>query len=273
MTLRTLFYKLPPSIRIIARKIFYWRSYLIKQEQYPNGLPVPPKSLIFTGGGNFQKTGFKFMEIFKKHGLVTPEDTLLDIGSGIGRIAAPFTNYLSVDGKYFGIDIMSQGINWCQNNISSQFPNFDFRLIDLKNDLYKNDGGEAAELTFPYSSDFFDFIFLISVFTHMMPLEVENYMKEISRMLKKGKSCLMTLFLFDDPALLVNNSFGKFKLIDANHALMSENVKSANVAFSEEYLKQLCNANNFKITHISYGAWRNNKPVEDFQDYVIIEKQ
>ncbi|QLK35236.1 hypothetical protein H0H25_02560 [Flavobacterium psychrophilum] len=49
-------------------------------------------------------------------------------------MAIPFTNYLSTTGKYEGFDIVKIGIDWCTKNISSRFPNFNFKLIPLKND-------------------------------------------------------------------------------------------------------------------------------------------
>ena len=64
--------------------------------------------------------------------------------------------------------------------------------------LYNQDDLSATQFTFPYKAKSFDVIFLFSVFTHMLPDEIEHYLKEISRMLKPGGICLTTLFLYED---------------------------------------------------------------------------
>ena len=98
-------------------------------------------------------------------------------------------------GRYEGFDIVKVGIDWCTENIHSRFDNFRFKLIPLKNDLYRLDTNEmAAELKFPYEENSFDFVFLTSVFTHMLPMDVENYIKEIQRVLVKDKKMLFHFF-------------------------------------------------------------------------------
>ena len=51
---------------------------------------------------------------------------------------------------------------------------------------------------FPCADNSFDLVFLTSVFTHMFAGDVENYLSEISRVLKPGGKCLITWFLLDE---------------------------------------------------------------------------
>ncbi len=272
MSLRKIFYAFPPRLRLLARRIYYFPVDLFVSKKYENGISVPPKSLIFTGGGDFISTGFRFIEFFKKYGGITPESHVLDIGSGIGRIAIPLSHFLNSKGSYNGIDIMSVGIKWCNQNITTAYPNFNFHLIDLKNDLYRNSGKNASEFTLDFPDNKFDFISLISVFTHMLPEEISQYLSEISRCLKIGSSCLITFFIYEHNDELTNNRFNKFIPQDKIHALMNEKVKSANVAYSKEYLEKLISKNNFKITHFSRGGWVAGNSAEDFQDIIVITK-
>lgn len=55
-------------------------------------------------------------------------------------------------------------------------------------------------MVYPSDSSTFDIILLKSVFTHIMPNKVDNYMKEISRMMKPSGKCLATLFLLKSTA-------------------------------------------------------------------------
>jgi len=45
---------------------------------------------------------------------------------------------------------------------------------------------------------FFDIVYLVSVFTHMIPPSIENYTKQISRVLKKNGKCLTSMFLLQN---------------------------------------------------------------------------
>ena len=134
-----------------------------------------------------------FLQDFISKKLITPDSSVLDIGSGIGRIAIPLTSFLE-KGLYEGFDIMKPGIRWCQRNISTRFPHFKFIQVSLANDLYRNSGDAAAKFVFPSANDQFDLAIATSVFTHMLPEEVIQYVEEIHRVLKRWKAYLPFLY-------------------------------------------------------------------------------
>ena len=51
-----------------------------------------------------------------------PDDSVLDIGSGIGRTAISLTGYLNSNSKYEGFDVVKKGVDWCNSKISKDFP-------------------------------------------------------------------------------------------------------------------------------------------------------
>lgn len=272
--LRKIFYYLPVPIRYIVRRIIYYPQDLFARRDSM----VPPKGMIFTGSGDYIKTGEQFFSYFKKYCDFNPDSVVLDVGSGIGRMAIPFTKYLSKNGRYEGFDIVKLGVDWCTQNIHSRFPNFNFKLIPLKNDLYRLDTEEkAAELKFPYLDQSFDLVFLTSVFTHMMPLDVENYIKEIQRVLVKGKSCFATFFLIDisyEETLNNNEASKKFPHNYGEYYLMDKNVKEANVAFKKSYIETLLLQNNLELIHFIKGNWSGiqNTILKEHQDILIFKK-
>lgn len=75
---------------------------------------IPPKRLIFIGDGDFRKVGEEFFRHFVELGGLKKSDNVLDVGSGIGRMAIPLINYLDPNSRYEGIDIVESGINWCK---------------------------------------------------------------------------------------------------------------------------------------------------------------
>lgn len=90
---------------------------------------------------------------------------------------------------------MEQGVDWCRKNITPRFPNFNFKQVSLANDLYRESGDAAVDFVFPYADQLFDLAIATSVFTHMLPPEVQNYVAETYRTLKPGGHAYFT-FLF-----------------------------------------------------------------------------
>ena len=161
---------------------------------------VPPRCVNYAGFRGYRDAGLEYLQYFKELGGLKPNHRVLDIGSGIGRMAVGLTGYLST-GSYEGLDIVPSGVRWCQKNITRRYPQFHFQIADIYNKQY-NPGGkfQAADYNFPFPDEHFDFIYLTSVFTHLLPLDLDHYIAEISRLLKPGGKCLATYFLLDDQA-------------------------------------------------------------------------
>ncbi len=273
MSLRKIFYSLPVSWRYTARRLYYLPVDLFAKRD----ALTPPKGMIFTGSGDFRKQGREMTELFKRLGGLQPRHRVLDIGSGIGRIAAGLTEYLDAKGSYEGFDVMERGVLWCQKNITKRFPNFNFLYTPLKNDLYRNDGAAAENFRFPYADDEFDFVILTSVFTHMMPEEVKHYLSEIERVMRSGGICFATFFILDETS---ERGMKEVKGFDfpydyGHYRLMDDKVKAANIAFKKEYLQEeLIAANNLKLKNLHLGWWsgRGRDKCESFQDIAIIKK-
>ena len=271
--LRTIFYALPTDLRFLVRRIYYFPldtyQYIINKRRPP----FPPKGLVFTGSGNFKAQGEKLLKDFIQYGQLHSSDKVLDIGSGIGRLAIPLTTYLDENGSYEGFDVVEYGVKWCQKYISSKYPNFNFKYIPLHNDLYTKKGQNANTFKFPYEDDTFDKVILLSVFTHMLPKEIENYISEIKRVLKKGGLCYATFFIINEEAKRLMKDYFNFSYEYEHHFLMNKNVKSANVAYKEEFLKKLIKSTQLSIDNIFYGWWcgRTKKNSVQFQDVVVFK--
>ncbi len=269
--LRRIYYSLSPNLRLLARKIVYFPIDIFKSKK--NSLE-PPKGLIYTGSGEFIKQGEEWVEFFKSNTTLNENSNVLDIGSGIGRIAVPMTKFLK--GNYCGFEPVQQGVDWCQNNISSKFTNFNFLYVDLFNDLYKSNGINAANYVFPYQKNYFDFACSISVFTHMLPDEVKNYLKEALKVLEKGGFLVATFFILDSESksLMQNNKDFNFKFDLGHYALMDNVVKSANVGYDKDFLFKQFENIGFEIEKHVKGYWCGRKKEYNyaFQDIVVLKK-
>lgn len=276
MLKRKLYYAIPQSLRPLVRKIYYLPHDLLQSLKGKNEL-APPKGDVFVGSGDFTKKGLLFLDYFKKMTHLQPHHTILDVGCGIGRMAVPLLDFVDDKGEYYGFDIVEKGINWCKDNISKRNPNFHFQQVDIYNQLYNVKGKLKGEtFQFPYESNQFDFIFLTSVFTHMMPLEVENYLSEISRVLKKDGQCFITYFILDEAAkqnLDSQKSHLPFDYQKDFYRLTSEKVDTANIAFDQDHLLRLYKKNHLEIENIYYGWWSDKPKEYDFQDIIVAKKQ
>jgi ubiquinone/menaquinone biosynthesis C-methylase UbiE len=105
---------------------------------------------------------------YEKHKGVKPE-TILDWGCGPGRIIRHLPDILGERAKIFGTDYNKRSIEWCKNNLKG----IEFNHNNL-------------EAVLPYESNLFDFIFGISIFTHLSKELHYKWIKELTRTTKKG---------------------------------------------------------------------------------------
>jgi ubiquinone/menaquinone biosynthesis C-methylase UbiE len=278
--LKTVLKSLAP--RPIWRSMVYAKNRLLDSVENilgHEGEILPPRHLRFFVGnsGDFKETGEAFFRYFIDLAGLKPEHRVLDVGCGIGRMAIPLTRYLSGQGSYEGFDIVPHAIKWCQDHITSRHSHFRFQLADIKNKEYNPEGrSRASEFRFPHEKHTFDFVCLTSVFTHLLPEEVENYLGEISRVLKPGGTCLITWFLLNPESerlmksqattLNFRHSMGVCKTI--NVAIPEEAL-----AYQEEYVRGLYTKQQLRLTiPIHYGSWCGRSDYLSFQDICVAQK-
>jgi ubiquinone/menaquinone biosynthesis C-methylase UbiE len=227
---------------------------------------------------HFDAAGQMFMTHFKASGKLQPDHSVLEIGCGIGRIAMPLTQYLGEAGNYEGMDIVPDAIMWCQEHITTQYPNFQFRHINIYNKMYNPKGqGKATDYRFPFQEEAFDFIFLISVFTHMLPDELENYLAEIARMLKKGGRCLITYFLLNEVAhqgIAAGKNAIPMEHRTEEYWARNKHIPEEAIAFEEDRIRGLYAKYGLRIDEpIYYGMWSGRAGVYDWQDIIVAIKE
>jgi SAM-dependent methyltransferase len=212
--------------------------------------------------------GRQWVDYFVAHCDLKPEESVLDVGSGIGRVAIPLTSYLT--GRYEGLDIVRDAVAWCSDHITPRFPHFRFQRADVYNKLYNPEGSQhPAKYRFPFEDDEFDFVFLTSVFTHMLPPEVDHYLSEIARVLRPNGRCLASAFLWDEdvkatqPQLRFDQDIGSYRF---NRGFDPEDV----LAYKEPFLRKLFEIHGFATT-VDYGWWGRppSGTNQDAQDIVL----
>ena len=186
--------------------------------------------------------------------------------------------YLGESGKYVGGDIHKSSIKWCQRKISPKHSNCSFFHMDIKNRDYNPKGRYVAEnYVFPFEDNSFDVILLKSVFTHMLPSAIENYLREISRLLSDRGRCLATFYLIscyneEQDKLAEGNYKLHFRYGDENVRFISEDWPELAVGYEEEFIMNLFIKNGLVLNEpIKRGTWARRDGLS-FQDMVILRR-
>lgn len=241
------------------------------------GVLTPPRRhRRYVGGGDFHKVGQEFLLHLKELAGLQPHSRVLDIGCGIGRIATALKDYIVPPGSYDGFDIVPVGIKWCQNNITPKYPNFRFHQADIFNKFYHPKGTQPSDTyEFPYPSSSFDVVVLTSVFTHMLPNDIDHYLSEISRVLKSGGKALMTFFLLDEFATRAVEAGTAEIPLGVPHGpyrLRSEEFPEMSIGFEESFIRDLVEQNGLSVEPIHFGSWSGRRPFTSFQDILVGSK-
>jgi SAM-dependent methyltransferase len=233
---------------------------------------VPPRRLDFVGHSDFVDTGGEFLVHFTELAGLTPDERVLDVGCGIGRMARPLAGYLSRQGSYDGFDVNREGVAWCIRRYR-RHPNFRFRVADLFNRRYNPAGTQSAEtFRFPYDDASFDLVICTSVLTHLLEGEADHYLAEIARVLAPGGRGLLTFFLLDEgsrAAVAAGRAGLPFLDADEPVAVVSDEVPEEAVAYDRAWLDDALAGHGLRAAAVHPGTWRGSEDGRSFQDLVL----
>lgn len=245
----------------------------------------PPYSLRRRVGhiDQFEKLPQEYIAYFRLLCDLKMDETVLDIGCGCGRFAVNlYDTPVFFQGQYYGFDVIKKSIDWARTNIPTVYPNSHFEYVDLHNGQYNPAGKLKADtFSFPYEDEKFDFIFAISIFTHLLPKDAENYLRQIQRVLKSGGRALLTWFLLDGyPEELGDliqarkpNDMGPNKWTHREaYSTRFPDRPEITVAYQQSTVEDMVSRSSLNLDRIHLGSWSNPAGYIAYQDIIIVTK-
>jgi ubiquinone/menaquinone biosynthesis C-methylase UbiE len=161
---------------------------------------LPPDYLIYEAFQiNYQKyyndsieAAKELAEHFRNH-LVLKDLKILDWGCGPGRVIRHLPDIIGNGCEFYGTDYNKKSIEWC-----SQY------ITDVKFNL------NTLEAKLPYSDEFLDIIYGISIFTHLSEKLHYDWYNELYRILKPNGIMYLTTHGDNYKAKLTEKEIEKF---------------------------------------------------------------
>lgn len=241
----------------------------------------PPRPLVDAiGGSDFRQVGQEFLSHFLQLGGLRPEHRVLDIGCGSGRMAIPLLGALD-GGSYEGFDVDRVLVRWCERHITPRNPAFRFRRVSIRSAWFNPSGKLSPEsFTFPYPDAEFDFVFAVSMFTHLLEGAAARYLVEAARVLKPGGRLFATFFLLPnggppppEPGFDVQGWPGP---LDLSHELgrcrvLDPDKPDRGVAHPQSWVRSQLERSGLDVLAIHPGFWPGRHGVT-YQDIMVGER-
>jgi len=165
--------------------------------QTPNLARLPDAAHRYggqTGLAEWSHTIGLFQALMFAHLDGKPAPVVLDVGCGTGKLALAADALLGPDGRYVGIDIQAEAIDFCRRQHPA--PRFAFHHLPARNPFYVAQAQTRPAWPIPDASA--DLVTAVSVWTHFQPEDAAFYFAEVERALRAGGIALLTFFLLDE---------------------------------------------------------------------------
>jgi len=141
----------------------------------------PDRAMKIAIGSQFEAFGVVEREILIQYGL-QPDDYVVDVGCGSGRLAKPLAQYLF--GRYLGIDVVPELVEYARTLVGRRDWRFEV----------------ATGLEIPERDGVVDIVCFYSVLTHLLHEQSYAYLTDARRVLKPGGRIVFSFLEFAIPS-------------------------------------------------------------------------
>ena len=242
----------------------------------------PPLHLRRYVGGmsaGFNGPGYEYVSYLRLLAMLRDGDSVWDLACGCGMLELALED-LGWHGRITGTDISRPCIEWAQKNIGARLPGHKFTHMDIYNEAYHRRGKLSAKAWLDsFGENGFDIVIAKSLFTHVLPDELDIYLKGISDRLRPGGRTLLTFFVLSEEQAHLAVS-GKNRMSfqpygeDGRCFVYRPLAPNAAVAYERYYLEERFRNAGFKTQSykLSPGAWTGSPTGLSFQDIIVAEK-
>jgi SAM-dependent methyltransferase len=243
------------------------------------GLPEPDPSLHdFRGGLGGEALGRRRVQValLERYGLQS-SSSVMEIGCGVGWLAYDLASRLDADGAYAGCDVSDVTIRWLDENFVPRLPNFRFDFLDVQNPRYRPRGKRKSHRArLPYPDRAFDIACAFNVFMHVDERGIEQYLREIARVVRADGVGLVTLkAIFDGD---VGPTEGKRAYVPIRPGVYTRRPERHgwSMAYDDSLIRAMIDRSGLHLHACENGAWHTTRPSDAIQPgadlYVVMPK-
>jgi SAM-dependent methyltransferase len=243
---------------------------------------VPPRRLWEVPGDpfvHFVRWTFEYRAYLPLLCGLASDSAVLELGCAHGRTMLGLIGYLKAPGRYEGLDIMAERVEFAHKHIQAVYSEFNFTFANVYNPKYNVSPGavQADQYRFPYPDTTFDVAYAASLFTHLLPPAVANYFRETRRTLKKGGKCLFSFFVLD---YYRGPGTSAWQGYEFNHplpgfegvAILDQDLPENLIAYRSELIGQMAREAGFSLNQIIVGDWsKSERVVVHEQELVVLQ--
>jgi len=211
---------------------------------------------------------------------------ILDVGCGTGLLGIASEPFLGRIGRYVGMDVMRDEIDFCRAHYPR--PKFEFIHFDMANPEYTPDQ-RAEHVEWPWQADRFDLVTALSVWTHLNEADAYFYLRETARVLRPGGKAIITFFVLDDQYYATlpqrNADPGRYHRMPRNLWIFDRpaydsqdwmttptaSVPESAIGVTQAGMDRLIADAGLCLAHYYSGNWKE-RPGVYFQDVLILSK-
>jgi len=224
---------------------------------FPELRDLPPNHLcirvgsgnrIVNGHFNFIQTGNHCWLNFLSREYCTSKSDVVELGCGCGRLARPLRDPPWdpwFEGTYVGVDIDREMIEYCRSNFPAD--RFQFILSPHRSSTYSANnlhGSQEPTSKFVIADEQSkDYVYSLSLYSHLLEKEVVEYMRESHRILRINGIMFMTFFCIDHVEL---GGRWTFRHRCGNAYIESAQYPEAAVAYHEAFMVDFAKSVGFR---------------------------